>query len=256
MVRKIRDNEKRNGEALSKSNAFYKLLIENTSDYVAVIDLGGRYIYVSPSHSKLGYAEEELIGKPGLDFVHPDDRKQLHLLLIEVASKITKAKINALSGIKKEVEGMRLDFRFPDSSGNWHDIETTPDIVENPVGEGYAILLISRDVTEHKNAKNALEESEKKYKGMFENANDAICVVDSDFKYVDVNKKAEEMFGYSRKELLNMSIMDILPYDQIPTSKMELAKLKNRGSYEKFIGKVRTKDGRLIDVEVNSSALR
>ncbi len=104
-------------------------------------------------------------------------------------------------------------------------------------------------------AVKALEESEKKYRGLFENANDAICIVDFDFRYIDVNKKAEEMFGYSRKELLNMSILDILPYDQIPRSKTELDKFKKRGSYEKFIVKVRTKDGRLIDVEVNSSAL-
>src|SRR3990170_8670600 len=101
----------------------------------------------------------------------------------------------------------------------------------------------------------ALEESEKKYRGLFENANDAICVVDSDLKYVDVNKKAEEMLGYSRKELLKMSILDILPHDQIPRSKTELDKLKKRSSYEKFIGKIRTRDGSLKDVEINSSAL-
>ncbi|HWR26542.1 MAG TPA: PAS domain S-box protein [candidate division Zixibacteria bacterium] len=255
MARKIKTIEKRNVDALSKSDALYKLLIENTSDYIAVIDLCGNYIYVSPSHGKLGYSEEDLIGKPGLDFVHPDDRKRLHLLLVEFASKITKAKITALLGIKKEVESMRLEFRFPDSSGKWHDIETTPNIVENPVGEGYAILLISRDITERTNAGKALEKSEKKYRGLFENANDAICVVDPDFKYVEVNKKAEKMFGYSRKELLNMSILDILPHDQIPRSKTELDKLKKKGSYEKFFGKIRTRDGSLKDVEVNSSAL-
>ncbi len=103
--------------------------------------------------------------------------------------------------------------------------------------------------------KKAPGASEEKYRNLFENANDAICVVDSDYRYKEVNRKAMEMLGYSRKELLNMSILDILPPEQIPRSKMELDKLKNRGSYEKFVGKIRTKDGSLIDVEVNSSAI-
>ncbi len=97
--------------------------------------------------------------------------------------------------------------------------------------------------------------TKSKDRNLFENANDAICVLDSDYRYKEVNKKAVEMFGYSRKELLNMSILDILPPEQIPRSKIELDKLKNRGSYEKFVGKIRTKDGRLIDVEVNSSVI-
>ncbi|MCZ7356655.1 MAG: PAS domain S-box protein [Candidatus Methanoperedens sp.] len=109
---------------------------------------------------------------------------------------------------------------------------------------------------EHKRAEEKLKRSEEKYRDLFENANDAICVIDAGLKYKDVNKKTVEMLGYSREELLNMSVLDIIPPAQISRSEIEFNKLRKKGSYEKFVGKARTKDGGLIDVEVSSSAIK
>ncbi|HXX56473.1 MAG TPA: PAS domain S-box protein [Thermodesulfovibrionales bacterium] len=108
-----------------------------------------------------------------------------------------------------------------------------------------------------KNSMNilALKESEEKYRDLFENANDAIFIIDSNLRYLDMNKKALDMLGYSREELLTMNTLDIIPKEQVPRSKREFEKLRETGNYEKFIGKVRTKDGRWIDIEVSSSAI-
>ncbi|MDP3105790.1 MAG: ATP-binding protein [Candidatus Methanoperedens sp.] len=57
-------------EALTKCDEIYKLVIENTSDYVSLIDEKGVYIYVSPSHQAMGYDPADLIGRSGVDFVH------------------------------------------------------------------------------------------------------------------------------------------------------------------------------------------
>ncbi|MBI5640406.1 MAG: PAS domain S-box protein, partial [Nitrospirae bacterium] len=117
------------------------------------------------------------------------------------------------------------------------------------------ILAVVRDITDRKNMEETLRHSEQRYRDLFENANDAIFIVDSGLNYIDVNKKAIEMLGHSKEELLTMNILDVIPEEQIPRSEAEFRKLKETGSYEKFIGKIRTKDGRLIDVEVNSSAI-
>ncbi len=116
-------------------------------------------------------------------------------------------------------------------------------------------VLISRVLARHRRIEEALKQSEERYRDLFENANDAICIIDSDLNYKDVNKKLVELLGYSREELLGMNILDVIPPEQIPRSKIEFDKLRKNGSYEKFIGKVRTKDGRIIDVEINSSAI-
>lgn len=100
-----------------------------------------------------------------------------------------------------------------------------------------------------------LERSENKYRDLFENAVEPIFVVDEHFHYVDANRKAEDLTGFSREELLSFSIFDMIPDDQVPRSTEELQKLRSRGSYERFEGKLRTKDGRWLDVEISSSAI-
>ncbi|MGC1454553.1 MAG: PAS domain S-box protein [Nitrospirota bacterium] len=118
-----------------------------------------------------------------------------------------------------------------------------------------ARLVIAQDVTERKRAIDALRKSEEKYRDLFEHANDAIFIVSVDLRYLDVNKKAVEILGYSKEELLSMKITDLIPPEQIPRSVAEYEKLKVHGSYKIFVGKVRTKDGRWLDVEVSSSAI-
>jgi PAS domain S-box-containing protein len=97
--------------------------------------------------------------------------------------------------------------------------------------------------------------AEEKYRDLFENADDAIFVVDAGLRYVEVNRKGAEVLGYTKEELLNMKITDIIPPEQAPRSAAEFEKLRSRGSYENFVGKVKRRDGQWMDVEVNSSAI-
>ena len=111
------------------------------------------------------------------------------------------------------------------------------------------------EVAERKHAEELLRRSNEKYRDLFENANDAIFVVDAGLRYIDVNRKAVEVLGYGKEELLSMKITDIIPSEQEERSKEEFNKLRTDGSYENFVGKVKTRSGKWIDVEVNSSAI-
>lgn len=117
------------------------------------------------------------------------------------------------------------------------------------------VLVSILDITQRKNAEESIKSSEKKYRDLFENANDAICIVDAYLKYLDVNTKLLELTGYSKEEISKMSLFDLIPPEQVPRSKEEFKKLREKGHYEKFIGKLLTKSGNLIDIEVNSSAI-
>ena len=100
-----------------------------------------------------------------------------------------------------------------------------------------------------------LQQSEQKYRDLFENAIDPIFVVDQDLRYVDVNRKAVALSGYTKEELKRRTILDLIPPEQVPRSSAEFEKLRQRGAYEKFEGKMLTKDGRTIDIEVSSAAV-
>jgi len=114
---------------------------------------------------------------------------------------------------------------------------------------------LEQEITERKRAEESLKSSEEKYRDLFDNANDAICIVDADLKFKDINNKTLELTGYSKEEFLKMRIFDLIPPEQVPRSKEEFKKLREKGHYEKFIGKILTKSGNMIDVEVNSSAI-
>lgn len=117
------------------------------------------------------------------------------------------------------------------------------------------IKELEDELTLHKLELHALRFSNEKYKDLFENANDAIFIVDSNLQYTEVNKKAVELFGFSKKEFLNLKITDLIPPEQDALSSDAFTKLQKSGVYEKFEGKLRTKDGRWLDIEVSSSAI-
>jgi len=64
-------------EALRESEEKYRLVAENSDDLIALTTLDGTYLYVSPSHKKLGYEAKDLIGMPGIDIVQPEDKNLL-----------------------------------------------------------------------------------------------------------------------------------------------------------------------------------
>jgi len=115
--------------------------------------------------------------------------------------------------------------------------------------------LSERSLDTELSLKYDLLQSEQKYHDLFEHAIDPIFVVDQDLRYVDVNLKAAEMSGYTKEELKRRTIMDMVPPDQVPRSSAEFEKLRRRGAYEKFEGKMVRKDGSLLDIEVSSSAV-
>ena len=116
-------------------------------------------------------------------------------------------------------------------------------------------FVLINDVTERIQAEERLRRSEEKYRDLFENANDAIFIVGPDLRYLDANHKAVELLGHPKEELLTMRISDLLLPEQLPKSEAAFEKLRKAGAYEKFVGKVRTRDGRWLDVEVSSSAI-
>ncbi len=75
--------------------------------------------------------------------------------------------------------------------------------MEQPIG----ILCIARNVTEKRRLEAQVRDSEERYRALTENAYDAIFIFDPEtYKYLEVNQRAEELTGYSRKEPSNDSV--------------------------------------------------
>jgi len=117
------------------------------------------------------------------------------------------------------------------------------------------VRIYTRSNRENRKLLDEAMERENKYRDLFENAGDAIFVLDTSFNYLDVNRAAEEMLGFTREELLEMNIFDLIPPEQTTASLKELDELDHSGGYRNFVGKLRTKDCMWLDVEVSSTAI-
>ncbi len=100
-----------------------------------------------------------------------------------------------------------------------------------------------------------LDESEQRHRDLFENASDAIFMLDMNHRFVDVNRRATEIFGWNREEFLRMSAFDLIPPERCDIFGGEFIEHSALGRSDTFEQQMRTKDGRNIDVEIGSSSI-
>jgi PAS domain S-box-containing protein len=92
--------------------------------------------------------------------------------------------------------------------GRYYDVVGTPVLDE--AGNISRIVLVYMDITERIFAGEALRRSEEKYRDLFENANDLIQSIGPDGSVLYVNTAWRETLGYSREEIENLSIFDVV----------------------------------------------
>ncbi len=125
-----------------------------------------------------------------------------------------------------------------------------------PVLEGGRVVRVIghiMDITERKQAEEKLRDSEEKYRGLFNESVVAVYVFDGNKNFVDSNQAGVDLLGYTREELLNMSIPDVYAdRDVVLPAHTQLLSGVNVYNYEH---KLRRKDGTIITVLNNSRPL-
>src|SRR5208283_1039753 len=126
------------------------------------------------------HSSEEVIGKDVLELIHPDHRQSM-------AHRVEEAYGGAVTPLQ-EIKFMRLD-------GSTVDTEVTCRQVE--FGGEQAIEIVARDITERKRMEHALQESEQRYRTLFEKSLDAVILTDPSGKgtILSANPAACRMFG-------------------------------------------------------------
>src|SRR5215510_453223 len=101
-----------------------------------------------------------------------------------------------------------------------------------------------------------IRKSEARYRDFFDNAKDVIYVHDLTGRYTMVNKAAENLMGYSREELLQMTVFDVIPSDHFAQVSANLKqKLEDHQIPTVYEVEAITKDGRRVPVEVSTRLL-
>jgi diguanylate cyclase (GGDEF)-like protein/PAS domain S-box-containing protein len=195
----------------------YHRFFETARDGMVVFSRGGHLVDVNPALCRmLGYSREELLRMKATDFVSP-----------ELAASFLDQREGS-----KPVE---IAVSRKDGSVLLADV----NVSHTKLGGVSLFLCIVHDVTEKRRWEKELAErarrlaaSEEQYRTLFENAGDALLVIEEDTTIAMVNRHFEEMMGYRREEVEGkMSFLRLIPEDE-QERMLELHRRRREGSHD------------------------
>jgi two-component system cell cycle sensor histidine kinase/response regulator CckA len=198
----IRDNteSKRVEEQLRQSEELFRLITENATDLIAVLDLEGKRIYSSPSYTSILGESELLRGTDSFQEIHPEDREKVRRIFLETVK----------TGI-----GQRVEYRFLLKDGSVRYVESQGSVIRDEKGNTIKVVVVSRDVTKRKLAEQELRESKALIEAVVESIPLMIFLKEAtDLRFVVFNRAGEELLGYDRKDLLGKNNLDLFPPEQ------------------------------------------
>lgn len=261
---------------LAESEAKYRALIEGTSDIIYSADLQGNLTYISPQISKYGYQPKELIGQNLIQYIFPDDRKNI---------------VNDFQKTITTGQEFPTQFRLliKNQKGVIPWFEETGKVVKNSHNKIIGINGIIRDITERKNFIEKLQvnseeierqkltisktleevtleknETAKEKEKLFTTLNsigDGVIVVDKEQKVFFLNPVAEEITGWPLKQAKNQDlakVFNIFDEGTMKKRKSPVAKALKTGQISKLANHtiIKRKDGQIIPISDSAAPIR
>ncbi|MFP4259305.1 MAG: PAS domain S-box protein [Desulfovermiculus sp.] len=185
----------RTKEALRRSEEKFRALIENINEIIFAHSLNGYITFVSSNVSELlGYSEQEMLGRPVSQFIHPDDLPnfQKHFM--------------ALTEQGSSVDG--VEYRVLHKNGEWRWYAAKGSALRSVQGETLSLVGMGHDITKRKQAEMALRESEKRFRVIVEAGPEAI-LIHAENRCVYANPQALQLLGAEdESQLLGLSILE------------------------------------------------
>ncbi|HVN95109.1 MAG TPA: PAS domain S-box protein [Syntrophorhabdaceae bacterium] len=235
--------ERKNAEeALKASEERFRTLVEKSSDVIQLVSSDRQRFYVSPTITNiLGYTPEEFLAQPSEYGTHPDDR-----------AAVEAAHVRA---VNNPGEAIILIARRRHKDGSWRWCETTlRNLIDDP--NVHAQVINFHDITERKNAEEALKASEERFRTLIEKSEEVISLTDANHKRLYISPTVEAVLGYSSEEYAAMKWVDVCHPDEWPMlDRNRDWMLKHPGEMIKFINRLRHKDGSWRWVEATSRNL-
>ena len=160
-------------------------------DLLCVVGVNGYLERVNPAFERtLGWTTAELLSRPLLDFVHPDDREATR------------------EGLSRSATGKSSDGEHRvlcrDGSHRWLSWHgSVPD-------ENGRVYGVARDVTESRRVEAELRESERHYRSLSEHHPDAVFSLDLESRFISVNPGCERLSGFRPDEVIGLSFADLV----------------------------------------------
>jgi PAS domain S-box-containing protein len=222
----------------------YRELFELATDMIFIVGPDGRYVDVNPAVGRaLGYARDELVGRRFEDLVVPADQHEA-----------------AAGRLHRKLQGVEQTSFYESTLLTKTREAVAVDISSRSIireGKPAGVLAIARDITAQKAAAAALAESERLFRGAFDDATVGMLLTTPAGAIVRVNAAFARMLGYEPYELAGKTIDETTHPDDIESTS-EFIQLLVSGEADTHRGqkRYRTRDGQTVWCQVGISAVR
>nr|WP_228035540.1 PAS domain S-box protein [Oculatella sp. LEGE 06141] len=198
----------------------------------------GRFIVVNESFQRVfGYTPEEAIGHTPVE--------------LQLWSNLDAG--NSMIALLRDKKAFRNhEHRFRTKSGEQKTVLFSAELIK--IGQQELLLTVANDITQRKQAEEGLQDSERRFRTLVEQAADAFFVVNAEGKILDANQQACNYLKYTREELMQLTVQDIetqVTLEEFRTGWQRLAP----GVSITITGEYRRKDGTRFPVEVRASLI-
>ncbi|UCE72937.1 MAG: PAS domain S-box protein, partial [Methanomassiliicoccales archaeon] len=224
IVRDISERRKAE-EAIREGENKWRSLIDNTSDFILIVDKKGTIEFINRTLPDLEM--NDVIGKKIYDFQPPESQK-IHKAMLK---KIFKT---------GNFETFQATSTGPEGDLAWYETKAVPIKKE---GQVTSVMLLGSDITERKKAEMALKESEEKYRHIVENSNDLIMLTKPDGIISYLSPACESVLGYAPEDLIGKQPWIFHPDDMEMVKGVHFQALQGK-SGSNFEYRVITKSGK------------
>jgi len=214
--------------------------IESALNALAISDLAGNLNYVNPSFLKMwGYSSlSEVAGRSAVEFWQTGEK----------AAEVMEA-VRTRGGWIGELLARRKD-------GSLFDVQLVANTVLDISGQPVGLQASFMDISERRRAEGEIQESEKEFRSIFDNAGDGILIADPEKKkFVMGNNAICRMLGYRPEEIENLGVMDIHPEKDVP---FVIDQFERQAKGEFSLSRdlpVKRKDGAVFYADINATTI-
>ena len=213
-------------------------------DLLCTADVSGRLRRLAgPWHEVLGWTESELMGRPYLDFVHPDDLAETARIAAAVRDP--------------DAQVVGFENRLATRSGGWRTLRWSAQ------SDGVSWYAVARDVSTFSTpfepsaaASSRAAEEHDLLVAIMGSTHDAIFSQSLDGRIKTWNRGAEELYGYTSEEAVGRDVDElIVPDDRPRDGLLVIEQLLAGTKLERYETRRRRKDGRLLEISLTASAI-
>ncbi|HKR00676.1 MAG TPA: PAS domain S-box protein [Pyrinomonadaceae bacterium] len=223
-------------QAMRESEERYRALVEQSADGIFLIDAETKHIIeANPAYQRLlGYTAEELS----------------RLTLYDVATASAENIDQHVRSVLAKGHHFIGERQHRRKDGSFVDVESSVNLISY---SGKKVLCaIARDITQRKQAEQAMRQSEERYRELFENANDLVYTHDLQGNFTSLNKAGERITGYSRAEAMTMNIAQVVVPEQLEKAREMIARKQSDDVSTIYELDIIAKGGRRVPLELST----